>query len=136
PPQLGVRHPHRSPDTERHHPPTANSIYASFEKLLDQRADVRRDNLMSNFLDTEVDGARLTRDEIVDIGFQLLIAGLDTVTAALDCFFGYLAQHPEHRKALVADPDAIPNAVEELLRWESPVFAAERAATRDAERAG
>src|SRR5207237_9811866 len=71
-----------------------------------------------------------------DIGFQFLIAGLDTVTAALDCFFGYLAQHPEHRKALVADPDAIPNAVEELLRWESPVFAAERVATRDADVAG
>jgi cytochrome P450 len=92
--------------------------------------------LLSHFLDAEVDGDRLTRDEIVDIGFQFLIAGLDTVTAALDCFFGYLAQHPEQRTALARDPGSIPSAVEELLRWETPVMAVERVATRDAELAG
>jgi cytochrome P450 len=135
-PFLVTGEPRGSEATDAYQQATADSIYEYFERLVDERGSDRGDDMLSHFLDAEVDGARLTREEIVDIGFQLLIAGLDTVTAALDCMFGYLAQHPEHRKALVADPDAIPNAVEELLRWESPVFAAERVATRDVEVAG
>jgi cytochrome P450 len=53
--------------------------------------------------------------------FVLLTAGLDTVTDSLTCFWAFLAQHPEHRRRLVAQPELIPNAVEELLRWETPV---------------
>jgi len=135
-PFLVTGEPRGSEVTDAYQQATADSIYEYFERLIDERGSTRGDDMLSHLLDVEVDGDRLTREEIVDIGFQFLIAGLDTVTAALDCFFGYLAQHPEHRKALVADPDAIPNAVEELLRWESPVFAAERVATRDAELAG
>ena len=135
-PFLVTGEPRGSEATDAYQQATADSIYEYFERVLDERGSHRGDDMLSHLLDAEVDGDRLTRDEIVDIGFQFLIAGLDTVTAALDCFFGYLAQHPDHRKALVADPDTIPNAVEELLRWESPVFAAERVATRDAEVAG
>ena len=135
-PFLVTGEPRGSEATDAYQQATADSIYEYFECLIDERGSARGDDILSHFLDAEVDGDRLTGDEIVDIGFQFLIAGLDTVTAALDCFFGYLAQHPDHRKALVADPDVIPNAVEELLRWESPVFAAERVATRDAEVAG
>ena len=124
------------PDTDAHQKATADSIYEYFEALLDERASVRRDDLLSQLLDAEVEGERLSRDEILDICFLFLIAGLDTVSASLDCFFGYLAEHPTHRRALVADPATIPNAVEELLRWETPVMAGVRAATRDAEVAG
>ena len=53
-----------------------------------------RDDLLSHFLHAEVDGDRLTHEEILDICFLFLIAGLDTVTASLDCFFGYLAAAP------------------------------------------
>jgi cytochrome P450 len=135
-PFLVTGEPRGSEATDAYQQATADSIYEYFERVIDERGSKRGDDLLSHFLDVEVDGERLTREEVVDIGFQLLIAGLDTVTAALDCIFGYLAQHPERRKALPADPDAIPNAVEELLRWESPVYAAERVATRDAELAG
>jgi len=62
-----------------------------------------------------------------------VIAGLDTVSAALDCMFGFLAQHPEQRRQLVERPEDIPQAVEELLRWETPVMAVARVATRDTE---
>ena len=135
-PFLVTGEPRGSEATDAYQQATADSIYEYFERLIDGRGSTRGDDLLSHFLDVEVDGERLTREEVVDIGFQLLIAGLDTVTAALDCFFGFLAQHPDHRKALVADPEAIPNAVEELLRFESPVFAVERVATRDTEIAG
>jgi len=50
-----------------------------------------------------------------------LIAGLDTVSDSLTCFYAFLANNPAHRRVIVEQPDCIPNAVEELLRWESPV---------------
>ena len=78
----------------------------------------------------EVDGDRLTREDILDICFLFLIAGLDTVTATLDCMFSFLAEHPEHRRQLVENPDVIPNAIEEMLRWETPVMMVSRVAVR------
>ena len=135
-PQHVVGQPLGHPDTDAHQQATADSIYAYFEKLLAERADVRGDDLISQLLDAEVEGNRLSQDEIVDICFQLVIAGLDTVSASLDCFFGYLAQHPEQRRRLVQHPEAIAQAVEELLRWETPVMAVARIATRASEIAG
>jgi cytochrome P450 len=97
---------------------------------------VRRDDLLSEFLDAEIDGDRLGREDILDICFLFLIAGLDTVSASLDCFYGHLAEHPEDRRKLVEDPDLIAPMVEELLRWETPVMGAARVATRDSEVGG
>jgi cytochrome P450 len=135
-PQVVVGQPLGHPDTDAYQQTIADSIYAYFENLLDQRAGVRRDDLLSHFLDADVDGDRLSRDEIIDIGFQLLIAGLDTVTAALDCFFGHLARHPDEQRLLVKHPESIPSVVEELLRWETPVMAVARVASRETEIAG
>ena len=124
------------PEVEAYQQATADSIYEYFEGLLDERESVRTDDLLSRFLDAEVEGDRLTREEMLDLCFLLLIAGLDTVSASLDCFFGYLAQHPDDRRRIVDDPGSIPNVVEELLRWETPVMGSARAATRDTEVAG
>jgi cytochrome P450 len=124
------------PETDAHQQATADSIYDYFEGLLDERASLRRDDLLSQFLAAEIDGDRLNRDDILDICFLFLIAGLDTVSASLDCFFGHLAGHPEDRRRLVDAPELIPSMVEELLRWETPVMGAARVTTRDAEVAG
>ncbi len=91
---------------------------------------------MSRFLDATVEGERLTREDILDICFLFLIAGLDTVTATLDCIFGYLVAHPDQRQAIVEDPSIIPAAIEELLRWETPVMGVVRIATQDTELSG
>ncbi len=115
---------------------TADAIYATFDEMLDQRAVERHDDLLSRFLDATVDGARLSREDILDICFLFLIAGLDTVTASLDCIFAHLATHPEHRRALVEDPSLVPAAVEELLRWETPVMGVVRVAVADTELGG
>ena len=82
----------------------ADSVYEYFDKVLDEREKEPRDDLLSHFLGAEVDGDRLTREDILDICFLFLIAGLDTVTATLDCMFSFLAQHPEHRRQLVGEP--------------------------------
>lgn len=114
----------------------AGSIYAYFDEVLDQRENDRRQDLLSQFLDVDVEGQRLTRHEILDICFLFLIAGLDTVTATLDCAYALLATEGHLRRQIVEDPAIIPAAVEELLRWETPVMGVVRSATRDTEIAG
>ncbi|MHB8464771.1 MAG: cytochrome P450 [Acidimicrobiales bacterium] len=115
---------------------TAQEIYEYFDATLDEREKEPRDDLLTKLLATEVDGERLSRHEILDTCFLFLIAGLDTVSASLECFFAYLAQHPEQRRRLVEDPDVVAHAVEELLRWESPVSGVARIAVADTELSG
>lgn len=124
------------PRTQELRETSAEAIYDYFNNVLDEREAQPRDDLLSHFLEAEVEGERLTRDEILDICFLLLIAGLDTVSASLDCFFRYLAEHPDKRAALVADPSISPAVVEELLRWESPVMLVSRIATQETELSG
>jgi cytochrome P450 len=106
-------------------------IYAYFERLIDERSAQPRDDLTSSLVHAEIDGEKLERSEILDICFLLLIAGLDTVTATLGCSVAWLARHPEERRRLVDDPRQIPAAVEELLRWETPVTMVPRIAKQD-----
>jgi cytochrome P450 len=72
-------------------------------------------------LTAEVEGRHLTREELLDVLGLLMIAGLDTITASLACFLSYFARHPEERKRIVADPGLTTSAIEELMRFESPV---------------
>jgi cytochrome P450 len=111
-------------------------IYAVLQEAIDERTEQRSDDFISLFLDAEVDGHRLTNDDVLDIGYLFFLAGLDTVTASLDCMLSHLARHPEHRRQLVDDPSLIPHAVEEMLRWESPVQGVVRVTTADTEIAG
>jgi cytochrome P450 len=130
-PDVVTGKPYGSDAANAYQQQVADSVYEYFNEILDQREVNRRDDLLSHFLDAEVDGHRLTRNDILDICFLFLIAGLDTVTATLDCMFAFLAQHPGHRQQLVDDPSMIPNAIEELLRWETPVMGIVRASLED-----
>jgi cytochrome P450 len=113
---------------------TGQEIYDYFGALVDLRRKQPADDIITRFLAADVDGEQLTRDEILDICFLFLIAGLDTVSDSLTCFYAFLATHPEHRQQIVDDPTLIPAAVEELLRWESPVpGGVPRVATQDTE---
>jgi cytochrome P450 len=100
---------------------TGEKIYAYFEKFLTELEKAPGDNLLSLFITAEVAGERMNREEILDICYLFLLGGLDTVTSTLGCMFSYLAQHPERRRMLVDDPSALPSAIEEMLRWETPV---------------
>lgn len=96
-------------------------LYAYFNGLIDRRQEDPADDIITRFLAAEVDGDKLSREEILDIMFLFIIAGLDTVSDSLTCFYAFLASHPEHQRQIVEDPDIINTAVEELLRWETPV---------------
>ena len=115
---------------------TGQQIYAYFDKVLDERERQPRDDMLTGFLEADVDGNRLTREDILDICYLFLLAGLDTVTASVGCMVSYLAQHPEQRQRLVDDPSQIPGAVEELLRWETPVPGVPRVVAEDVELCG
>lgn len=114
----------------------AQQIYEYFDKAIDEHIAVPRDDVLSAMIAADVGGQPLSREELLDICFLFLIAGLDTVTDSLDCFFVYLARHPQHRRQLVERPDVLPGAVEELLRWETPVPGVARVATQDVEVGG
>lgn len=104
-------------------------------QLIGARRERRRGDLLSELLDAEIDGHRLSQDELLSFAVLLFMAGLDTVTAALGFIFAYLADHPGDRALIVAEPDLIPGAVEELLRLHSMVQTS-RTATADCEIAG
>ncbi|MDT5174080.1 MAG: hypothetical protein QOG37_1331 [Mycobacterium sp.] len=122
--------------------PVALEIYEYFDRAIDDHIANPRDDVLSAMIAASLreeggsDSKKLSREELLDICFLFLIAGLDTVTDSLDCFFVYLARHPEHRHQLVEQPDILPHAIEELLRWETPVPGVARVAMQDIEVGG
>jgi cytochrome P450 len=131
-----IRPPGDIAEQTAHRERVGQQIYAVIQEAIDARRDTRGDDFISLFLDAEVDGHRLTEHDVLDIGYLFFLAGLDTVTASLDCILTYLAQHPDQRQRLVDDPGIIPAAIEELMRWESPVAGVIRVATEDTELSG
>jgi cytochrome P450 len=123
------------PVDEEHRTTAGPKLIEYLEAELDRRAAAgeTRDDLIDEFLAAEVDGHRLTREDVVDITFLLVLAGLDTVTASLSCMVDWLARHPTERDRLVADPSLLPGAIEELMRVQTPVAAGSRHAIADFE---
>jgi cytochrome P450 len=94
--------------------------FAAF--LAKRRAETEpADDIIATLLRSEVEGEPLTDLELLNILFLFMFAGLDTVTSSMSCTFAWLAQHPEERRRLVEDKSLIPAAVEEIMRFESPV---------------
>ena len=110
----------------------AASIYAEFGALLAERRRARRDDLMSALVDAELDGRKLTQQELLGFCFVLVVAGNDTTTNLIANGAVLLAEHPDQRRLLAADPALLPDAIEEMLRCESPAQALPRRLTRDA----
>jgi cytochrome P450 len=108
-------------------------IQAYFNRELDAREtrDQASDDMLGWLLTTEVAGNKLSREDILDILGLLMIAGLDTVAASLACFLSYFARHSGQRDRVLADPTLWPSAVEELMRFESPVTEGGRIAKAD-----
>lgn len=95
-------------------------VYHLFDEALDQRNVQPTEDILGDLWCLERAGD-LTRPESLNICHLLLSAGLDTVTDTLECSFLFLARHPDHQRMLADDPGLVPKAVEELLRWMSPV---------------
>jgi cytochrome P450 len=94
-------------------------------QYIDARIEEHRlhpqDDLTSFLMDAEIDGQKLQPDHIVGTMVLLMIAGIDTTWSAIGASLWHLATHPEDRKRLVAEPELLPTAVEEFLRFYGPV---------------
>ena len=110
---------------------TGHEVNEYFERAIAQRREQPDDGLLSRLVHAEIEGRPLTMAELLGMCHLLMLAGLDTVTATLDCFVAYLAKHPEQRRRLVADPTLSSGAVEELIRWETPVQMVARVVKED-----
>ena len=94
-----------------------------------------RDDLVSYLIDLEIDGVSLSDQHVIGTIALLLIAGIDTTWSAIGASLWHLAQHPEDRARLVAEPEVMTFAVEEFLRLYAPVTMA-RIVARDTEIGG
>lgn len=112
---------------------TAKEIYARFAVEMADRRATPRDDFITHLTRAEIDGEPLTDSEVLRTCFLMLSAGLDTVTVSLECIFSYLVHDDDARRMLVEEPGSEVNLIEELLRWETPVQAVARRATRDVE---
>ena len=109
----------------------ATEVYAYFDILLDRRIKEPADDLATRLVQAEIEGAPLSRNEMLDILFLQMAAGLDTVTATLDCVITRLAKDTELQTAARYNPEKMKQIVEELLRIETPVSLVLRYATED-----
>ena len=95
-----------------------------------------RDDVVSMLATYEEDGESLTDDELGMFLIQLLVAGNETTRNAISGGLVALAEHPEQLERLAADPSLRPIAVEEVLRWTTPVTSFMRTAVADTDLGG
>jgi cytochrome P450 len=113
----------------------AAQIYGYFEELLAERGTEQSDDLLSLLLAAER-GGEISHPEILGFCFLLIIAGNETTTKLLGNAAYQLSRHPEERRRLVDDPSLIPNAIEEVARYDTSTHMMARTLTRDVERHG
>jgi cytochrome P450 family 142 subfamily A polypeptide 1 len=101
--------------------------------MIAARKDEPTDDLVSVLVHSVVDGKKLADHEIVTEVLLLLIGGDETTRHTLSGGTAQLLRHPSQHAALVNDLDLLPNAIEEMLRWTSPVKNMARTLTADTE---
>jgi cytochrome P450 len=109
-------------------------LYKYFSAFVaDKREHPGGDDLTAALIAAESDGERLSDDQVVGFLFLLIIAGNETTTKLLGNLFLALQRFPDQRAKLIADAARIPDAVEEILRYESSTQLMARTTTRDIE---
>ena len=101
--------------------------------LADRRDRPPTDDLMSILMHAELDGDRLAEEEILQESLLILIGGDETTRHVMTGGLRALLEHPEQMQMLREDPSKIPTAVEEMLRWVTPIQNMNRTLTRDIE---
>ena len=101
--------------------------------VADRRKRGPGDDLMSILVHAEIDGARLNDDDLLQESLLILIGGDETTRHVLTGGMEQLVRNPDERRKLLDDPAKIPVAIEEMLRWVSPIKNMARTATRDVE---
>jgi cytochrome P450 family 142 subfamily A polypeptide 1 len=110
------------------------AAYTAFTMdVIAKRRTEPTEDLFSVLVHSEVDGQRMSDDEIVMETLLILIGGDETTRHTLSGGTEQLLRHRDQWESLVAHPDLLPGAIEEMLRWTSPVKNMARTALRDVE---
>jgi cytochrome P450 len=114
----------------------AGEMFVYAQQMADDHRANPRDDIVSDLLAAEVDGERLD-----DMGFNLFfmllaVAGNETTRNGISHGMLTLIEHPDQRQRLLDDPSLLDSAIEEMLRWASPVMHFRRTATEDTEIGG
>jgi cytochrome P450 family 142 subfamily A polypeptide 1 len=124
-------------DGPEHATPAVLDAYAGFVTLMNAIIDERKrnpsDDLISKLVQAHPDDDVLSHDEIIGESLLLLIGGNETTRNVISGGLEALMRHPDERRKLVDDPTKVPGAVEECLRWVTPVINMARTATSHVE---
>ena len=104
--------------------------------IADRRSRAPADDLMSILVHGEIDGDRLDDEALVQESLLILVGGDETTRHVISGGMYQLLVNPDQRRKLAANPAAIPVAVEEMLRWVTPIQNMSRTVTRDVELRG
>ena len=107
-----------------------------FADVLAERRRAPKDDLVSTLARAEIEGEQLSDPQILMFCITLLAAGNETTRNLISGGSLLLARNPEQRERLLADPGLLPNAIEEMLRWWTPVQSFTRVAVGDTELRG
>lgn len=111
-------------------------MLAYFAGVLAERRRAPKDDLVSTLARAEIEGEQLTDPEILMFCITLLAAGNETTRNLISGGSLLLMRNPEQKRRLLETPALLPNAIEEMLRWWTPVQSFTRVATRDTELRG
>jgi len=111
----------------------ANILYDYIDERIKQAAENPSNDLYSKLLASTKDGEKLTHEEVKGVMILTFAGGRDTVINAITNAIAYFAEHPESLVRLKSEPEIINNAVEELIRYFSPLTHMGRVATQDAQ---
>jgi cholest-4-en-3-one 26-monooxygenase len=126
-----------APEAVRAAAARAFADYADYHArvVADRRAQPR-DDLVSVLVHAEIDGERLDDEALLQESLLILVGGDETTRHVISGGMEALLRHPDQRALLVREPGRIPTAVEEMLRWVTPIQNMNRTATRDVELRG
>jgi cytochrome P450 len=113
--------PTASADELRSAAKSSGQVRAYFSELLAERRRNPQDDLLSDLIQVQNEGDRLSDGEIIAVSVLLFGAGFETTTNLIGNAMGALLRHPDQMAALWNDASLLPPAVDEVLRWDSPV---------------
>lgn len=113
-----------------------DALHEIYRPLADQRRREPADDLLTALVEAEDAGDRLSADELTVMVMTLMGAGFETTSGLLGSSIVHLARHPDQRDLVREHPDLWPNAVEELLRYDTPIKELARTATAEVELGG
>ena len=113
-----------------------DGLHDIYGPLAEARRTDPGDDLLSALVAAEADGDRLSSDELMAMVMTLMGAGFETTSGLLGTSIVHLADYPEQRRLIRSNPDLWPNAIEELLRYDTPVKVGARRTTAEIEVGG